>query len=375
MMRKSTLMICLLILVPVGISYGQNFDSMYGAGIHKFFSGCNAEAIQLFDAAIAAKPNDPRPYYYRGLAKMNYGDQFAAQADYRLGAQMEALGKRRSSLVSRSLERIQGNNRLCIEQARQNALNPSLQTARNGYGASPNVVYGQQQTYPPIAPTALPPSTNPSQAIIQAPTDNSIIPAEVQPSPSGVAAESTEIAAPDDLLTTPESTTTSLPAAPETSNAVTPADATPAVESGLETPMATDGTTTEARALNPTGESSDADPLQAAEPKSAQTDAPFGTEPAAEASVPESKPAPAIDEPIEFPSEPTDEAPFGDVPLEESDMPAEDSAADELHAEDVPVEDESTEPQDSSDELPADESVEEDSADEESGANDNPFGG
>lgn len=380
MIKKLALTVCILILCPVGISYGQNFDSMYGSGIHKFFSGCNAEAIQLFDAAIATNPNDPRPYYFRGLAKMNYGDQYAAQADFQMGAQMEAMGKRRSSTVSRSLERIQGSNRLCIEQARQNAFNSNIQTARYGYSASPNnVVYGQPLTHPVVPPNASAPLANPSQTIIPTQTETAAMPDKVLPVQSGAAAEPT-VSDPTNLLTTPESTTTSFPGTPDTSNAVTPADATPAVESGLDTPNAVDGPTTEARTQSPTAKSSNnSEPLQAAEPDSAQSDSPFGTEPTEQNSTPESKPAPTIDEPIEFPSEPTDESPFGDAPAEESDL-GDDAPANDAPAEDIPMEDESAKQQDSSDEL-TEESADgemtdnEESTDEESDIIDDPFGG
>jgi hypothetical protein len=384
MIRKSIILVCLLALVPVGNSYGQNFDSIYGSGLHKYFSGCNAEAIQLLDAAIAAKPNDPRPYYFRGLAKMNYGDKYSAQADFQLGAQMEALGKRRSSLVSRSLERIQGANRLCIEQARQTALNPSLQTARNYYGASPaNVVYGQPLTYPTVAPTALPPASDPSQAIIQAPPGTAApMTGEIQvPPTAGLATGATDVAAPANLLTTPESTSTSLPATPlESADAAPAARTTPAVESRMEPPISLDleESTSETPTINPAAEPRDlGETPQANEPESAPATDPFGTEPASGTIVPEAEGAPVIDDsaPIEFPSEPTDESPFGDAPFEEAEMPAEDVPTEETPTEDVPAEDASSEPQNSNDESTEGDSTDEESTEEEGDINDDPFGG
>ena len=163
MMKKCMVLILLLAFFSGANSYAQNFDSVYGAGVHQFFRGCNSEAIQSFDAAIVTNPDDPRPYYFRGLAKMNCGDSYAAQADFRMGAQMEAIGNRRSSLVSRALERIQGNHRICIEQARQIALNPGLQTAQNAYVIPPyNAYFGQ-----PSIPAALPPNDYPSQSQIE----------------------------------------------------------------------------------------------------------------------------------------------------------------------------------------------------------------
>ncbi len=213
-MKKLIVLVFLLAFLPAKSSFGQTFDSLYGLGVHQFFNGCDTEAIQIFDAVIATYPDDPRSYYFRGLAKMRSGDSYSAQADFQLGAEMEAVGNRRSSVVNRSLERIQGPTRMCIEQARDIALNPALRTTQNFYGYVPdNSVYDANEIYPSVAPATLPLTDYPPQSTTESFLDDAAppMPGEVEladPAALNTTAASTEVAPVVDPVTVPESTPT-----------------------------------------------------------------------------------------------------------------------------------------------------------------------
>lgn len=154
----------------------------YGNGIHQYFDGRFADAIISFSTAISVNPNDPRPYYYRGLAKLNCNNAMAAAADFRQGAFREAyLGGFTSSSVNQSLERIQGGCRLEIERHRREAR--LAYQFRNGMPATnpPPVIFGDmvdvdsivpiiQQAMPPAnaaapGPTTKPPMVQPSEDV------------------------------------------------------------------------------------------------------------------------------------------------------------------------------------------------------------------
>ena len=118
--------VCVIALIPTSMCEAQNFNWNYGEGIHKYFAGNSSESIQALDAAIAEKSNDPRPYYFRGLARMRCGDSYGAMSDYQMASQIEALGKRRSPAVARALERVQGAERLYLEKIRTAAFRPAM---------------------------------------------------------------------------------------------------------------------------------------------------------------------------------------------------------------------------------------------------------
>ncbi len=126
MFRTILFSVCVLTLTAAGQAEAQNFNWNYGEGIHKYFAGNSSESIQALDAAIAEKSNDPRPYYFRGLARMRCGDSCGAMADYQMASRIEALGKRRSPAVARALERVQGAERMQLEKVRTAAFRPSM---------------------------------------------------------------------------------------------------------------------------------------------------------------------------------------------------------------------------------------------------------
>jgi hypothetical protein len=91
-----------------------------GAGIHAFHAGDYDRAYQDLSNAIEAGSDDPRGYYFRGLAAMRMGRTSEAEADFAAGADREAAGgsMRRVSLA---LERVQGQDRLSLERYRSRA--------------------------------------------------------------------------------------------------------------------------------------------------------------------------------------------------------------------------------------------------------------
>lgn len=91
-----------------------------GAGIHAFHAGDYDRAYEQLSNAIEAGSDDPRGYYFRGLAAMRMGRMSEAEADFAAGADREAAGggMRRVSLA---LERVQGQDRVSLERYRSRA--------------------------------------------------------------------------------------------------------------------------------------------------------------------------------------------------------------------------------------------------------------
>jgi hypothetical protein len=110
-----------LVFLSCAVSSAQNpLDELYGKGVHAYFANNPTLAAELLTQAIDSGSQDPRAYYFRGLALASQGDSYAGQADYERGAELEA-SKRRSNNIGKALERIQGAQRREIEKARQNA--------------------------------------------------------------------------------------------------------------------------------------------------------------------------------------------------------------------------------------------------------------
>ena len=137
-MRIRTLSLLALVSASFGgIAVGQDpLDEMYGRAVHHFFRGDNVTAQEVLNEVIAAGSQDPRVYFYRGLAQARNGEIDAAMADFEQGAQLEIDGKKVVN-VGKSLERIQGFHRVAIEKirthARLNARSKLLEMQRSRY--------------------------------------------------------------------------------------------------------------------------------------------------------------------------------------------------------------------------------------------------
>ncbi len=107
--------------------------SAIGDGMHAYHAGQYDRAYDDLTNAIEAGTDDPRGYYFRGLAALRLGRTSEAQADFTTGADRELAngGVRR---VSQSLERVQGADRLTLERYRARARLGALQRGREAYG-------------------------------------------------------------------------------------------------------------------------------------------------------------------------------------------------------------------------------------------------
>lgn len=104
-----------------------------GSGIHAYYSGDFARSYDDLTNAVEAGATDARAYYFRGLSSLKLGRSMEAEADFRMGAEREATDG--SMLrVSRSLERVQGHDRLVLERHRARARLASLARDREAVG-------------------------------------------------------------------------------------------------------------------------------------------------------------------------------------------------------------------------------------------------
>ena len=141
---------------------GQNaiLAEMYGRGVHAYFAGQMEDANTYLTMAIDNGIQDPRAYYFRGMVSDLDGHADKADADWKVGAEMEASG-RTNPAVGRSLSRFQGSARLRLERIRQSARLQAMATAmtrsKERYGeikqSQPTVVRSKPT---PVAPPPVP---------------------------------------------------------------------------------------------------------------------------------------------------------------------------------------------------------------------------
>ncbi len=103
---------------------GQDVEVLnqwYSQGVHAYFAGNLRVAEQMLSRAVDAGTQDPRVYYFRAMARLRQGRRADAAADLSLGADLEVRDTQGLYPVGRSLERIQGQQRLIIESHRRRA--------------------------------------------------------------------------------------------------------------------------------------------------------------------------------------------------------------------------------------------------------------
>ncbi|HEX3725248.1 MAG TPA: hypothetical protein VHV08_03355 [Pirellulales bacterium] len=93
-------------------------SELYGSGVHQYFSGNYSQAVTDLSVAVNGGTKDPRVLYFRALAEMRLGQQGAAQADMQRGALLESADATQLYPVGKSLERVQGSQRMLIERYR-----------------------------------------------------------------------------------------------------------------------------------------------------------------------------------------------------------------------------------------------------------------
>lgn len=123
MFRRVALSVGMVILLAQTPALAEDviLGHMFGTGAHAYFSGNYPEANDVFSRAIAGGSKDPRVYYFRGLTLLRMGDTVAAGADFQKGSELESQDVTRVYNIARSLERVQGVDRVTLEQYRVQA--------------------------------------------------------------------------------------------------------------------------------------------------------------------------------------------------------------------------------------------------------------
>lgn len=93
-------------------------SAVYGEGMKAFYAGRYPQAFETFSQAIEAGSQDPRCYYFRGLSQLRLGRAPDAKLDFEKGAALEGRDFDLFYNVSKSLGRVQGQERLMLEQYR-----------------------------------------------------------------------------------------------------------------------------------------------------------------------------------------------------------------------------------------------------------------
>jgi hypothetical protein len=114
--------ICLALLVMLipasALAQADAMTELYGAAVHKYYNGDYAGAEQMLTTVVDSGSQDPRVYFFRGLAEEIQGR--SGDSDFATGARLEAEGKLVVD-VGFALSRVQGHLRGKIEAARRDA--------------------------------------------------------------------------------------------------------------------------------------------------------------------------------------------------------------------------------------------------------------
>lgn len=115
--------VCLAIVLclPAVVEAQNASEDLLSRGIHTFHRGRYSAAHELLTAAISAGSEDPQAFYYRGLSSLRLGQTDDATQDFQAGAQLELRTGSSAFVAGRSLERIQGRDRLLLQRIRTQA--------------------------------------------------------------------------------------------------------------------------------------------------------------------------------------------------------------------------------------------------------------
>jgi tetratricopeptide (TPR) repeat protein len=118
----------------------------FGQGAHAFFGGNYQQAYESLSDAVAAGSRDPRTLYFRGLAARRLGRIDESEADFAKAARIEAdaLG---DWPVSRTLERVQGQDRLALERHRVRSRLEVLQERKDAAARRYSQIDSVQDSY------------------------------------------------------------------------------------------------------------------------------------------------------------------------------------------------------------------------------------
>lgn len=103
-------------------SVENKVENLYGKGVHAFFDGAWQESVSILSEVEKLGSDDPRPYFFLGLAHRRLGKADLADKYLKMAAQKEWDGQSgRDFNVSDALRRIQGRERLAVEAYRKQA--------------------------------------------------------------------------------------------------------------------------------------------------------------------------------------------------------------------------------------------------------------
>ena len=140
MQKFQSLSLVLFGLLFMAMPAADEVDHIYGKGVHAFFDQNYGEAVAILSRADELKSNDPRTYYFLGLAYLRQGKYELADQSFKEAAVLEfSVRSVRDYFVSESLRRIQGTERQRIEtiraEERINAQKREQQIREARYGA------------------------------------------------------------------------------------------------------------------------------------------------------------------------------------------------------------------------------------------------
>jgi hypothetical protein len=95
-------------------------SKLYDQGVNSYFAGRSCQAESFLSDAIVSNSQDPRAYYFRALSLLRQGRLDEARGDMHVGARVEAQLPHRYA-IGAALERVQGADRLMLEEIRRNA--------------------------------------------------------------------------------------------------------------------------------------------------------------------------------------------------------------------------------------------------------------
>ncbi len=171
---------------------------LYGEGVHQYFAKDYFCAEQTLTRAIDNGSQDPRVFYFRGLAREATGGE--GSFDFEEGARLEAAGKTGVN-VGQALTRIQGCLRAKIEKARRDGrLHAQQQRAlmQQAIPATPS------QATP--FPTQPPAATDPILGDGLRSPDVEAVPAPIEPAPAGTVPDDSKVNPFNDEATPPAET-------------------------------------------------------------------------------------------------------------------------------------------------------------------------
>ncbi len=265
-------------LVQSAWSQQPSVGKPYERGVNAYFAGRTSDAEAALYEAIQSNPQDPRTYYFRALSLLRQGRSDEARGDMLTGAMLEAQAPRHFAVGS-ALERIQGRERLMLEQFRRDARRDARVQAS---GANPIT--------PIVTPTTFV-QPEPDAAVIR---QHRVVPLEELLRPEGPRPVVESAPAPHSPASPPKGPEKS----PSPSTSALPPDGSPATPSPTATPAVPPSPPTG----NPFEDDSSKQPAAAPAPPSASPATPPQPAP--------SQPTPAV-KPSTTPPAAEEENPFG----------------------------------------------------------------